>query len=236
MNDRFRNNPVQSAQTASIPTSAAGVQIDDDARKVLRNTWALLAMTLLFCAGTATIAMVYNFPFMGFWAYLIGIIGFIFLINMTSQSAWGLLSIFAFTGFLGLAIGPVISFYLSNFINGHALVISAFGATGAAFAGLTIFGLTTKKDFSFLGPFLFAGIIVGLVLAVAAYVFQLGMLSLAISGMFALLMSAYIVYETQQIVRGGQRNYILAATSLFISIFSIFSNLLHLFGFFFGEE
>ncbi|MEM7055185.1 MAG: Bax inhibitor-1 family protein, partial [Pseudomonadota bacterium] len=133
-------------------------------------------------------------------------------------------------------IGPVISFYLSNFINGHALVISAFGATGAAFLSLTIFGLTTKKDFSFLGPFLFAGIIVSLVLAIAAYVFNLGMLSLAVSGSFALLMSAYIVYETQQIVRGGQRNYILAATSLFISIFSIFSNLLHLFGFFFGEE
>ncbi|MEM1082085.1 MAG: Bax inhibitor-1 family protein, partial [Pseudomonadota bacterium] len=100
----------------------------------------------------------------------------------------------------------------------------------------TMYGLTTRKDYSFMGPFLFAGVIVGLVLAVAAYVFELGALSLAVSGMFALLMSAYIVFETQQIVRGGQRNYILAATGLFISIFSLFSNLLHLFGFFFGEE
>ncbi|MEM1081329.1 MAG: Bax inhibitor-1 family protein, partial [Pseudomonadota bacterium] len=122
MNDRFRNESLQTAQATTVPAGGGGLAMDDGARKVLRNTWALLALTLLFSAGTATLAMVFNLPFMGFWVYLIALFGFIFFINKTADSAWGLVSIFAFTGFLGLFIGPVISFYLSSFVNGHALV------------------------------------------------------------------------------------------------------------------
>ena len=236
MNDRFRNNPVQSAQTASIPTSAAGVQIDDDARRVLRNTWNLLAMTLLFSAGTAALSMNQGWPHPGIVITLLGYFGLLFLTYATRNSAWGLVSVFALTGFMGLTLGPIISAYISIFSNGHALVISAFAATGVTFVALSAFALTTKKDFSFIGSFLFAGILVAFLAGLAAVFFNLSALALVVSAMFAVLMCGLIVFQTQQIVQGGERNYIMATVTLFVSIYNLFTSLLHLFGFFFGEE
>jgi len=225
----------QHSRTASIPRSS-GNQIDEGARKVLRNTWNLLAMTLLFSSFMAYLAMANNWPYPGVLMTLLGYFGLLFLTTALRNSAWGLLSVFALTGFMGATFGPIINSYLNAFSNGHELVIAAFGTTAVAFVGLSGFALVTKRDFSFLGPFLFVGILVAFLAGLGAIFFQMSALSLAVSAMFALLMCGLILYQTQQIVRGGERNYIMATVTLFVSIYNLFSSLLHLFGFFMGEE
>jgi len=210
--------------------------MDESARKVLRNTWNLLAMTLLFSAGMALLAMANNWPYPGVMLTLVGYFGLLFLTMALRNSAWGLLSVFALTGFMGLTFGPIINSYLTVFSNGHQLVIAAMGSTAVAFVGLSGFAMVTKKDFSFMGPFLFVGILTAFVAALVAYFFQMSALALAVSAMFALLMCGLIVFQTQQIVRGGERNYIMATVTLFVSIYNMFASLLHLFGFFFGED
>jgi len=227
MNDRLR--------TASLPRSAS-VEIDESARKVLRNTWNLLAMTLLFSSFMAYIAMSNGWPYPGVLLTLGGYFGLLFLTMALRNSAWGLLSVFALTGFMGATFGPIINSYLTVFSNGHELVIAAFGATAVAFVGLSGFAMVTRRDFSFLGPFLFVGILVAFLAGLASIFFQMSALGLAVSSMFALLMCGLILYQTQQIVRGGERNYIMATVTLFVSIYNLFSSLLHLFGFFMGED
>ncbi|MFU8832769.1 MAG: Bax inhibitor-1/YccA family protein [Wenzhouxiangella sp.] len=227
MNDHLR--------TTSIPRTS-GVEIDESARKVLRSTWNLLAMTLLFSAGMAMLAMVNNWPYPGVMITLVGYFGLLFLTMYLRNSAWGVLSVFALTGFMGLTFGPIINSYLTVFSNGHELVIAAMGSTAVAFVGLSGFALVTKKDFSFLGPFLFVGILVAFVAALASIFLNMSALGLAVSAMFALLMCGLILFQTQQIVRGGERNYIMATVTLFVSIYNLFASLLHLFGFFFGED
>jgi len=229
MNDRIR--------TASIEHAGTGArEIDDDARRVLRNTWNLLALTLLFSAGTAMLSMANNWPHPGLLITLAGYFGLLFLTMYLRNSAWGLVSVFALTGFMGLTVGPIISAYLSGFSNGHELVISALGATGVTFFALSAFAVTTKKDFSFMGSFLFAGILVAFLAGLASVFFNLSALGLVVSAMFSVLMCGLIVYQTQQIVQGGERNYIMATVTLFVSIYNLFMSLLQLMGFFFGEE
>lgn len=228
---------MRSNSYARAATATTGIQaIDDDARRVLRNTWNLLALTLLFSAGTALVSMANNWPHPGLVLTLVGYFGLLFLTTWLRNSAWGLLSVFALTGFMGLTLGPIIGAYLTMFSNGHQLVISALGATGVAFFGLSAFAVTTKKDFSFMGSFLFAGILVAFLAGLAAAIFDLSTLGLVVSAMFAVLMCGLIVYQTQQIVQGGERNYIMATVTLFVSIYNLFTSLLHLLGFFFGEE
>jgi len=229
MNDRIR--------TATLDRTDAGTHaIEDDARRVLRNTWNLLALTLLFSAGTALLSMANNWPHPGMVLTLVGYFGLLFLTMALRNSAWGLLSVFALTGFMGLTLGPLINAYMSIYSNGHQLIIAAFGATGVGFFGLSAFAITTKKDFSFMGSFLMAGILVAFLAGLAAWIFELSALGLVVSAMFAVLMCGLIVYQTQQIVRGGERNYIMATVTLFVSIYNLFTSLLHLLGFFFGEE
>jgi modulator of FtsH protease len=222
-------------RTTSIPHSS-GVEVDDSARRVLRNTWNLLAMTLAFSAVMAYVAMANNWPYPGVLITLVGYFGLLFLTMALRNSAWGLVSVFALTGFMGATLGPIIGAYMSAFSNGHQLVIAAFGTTAVAFVGLSGFALVTKRDFSFLGPFLFVGILVAFVAGLGAIFFQMPALSLAVSAMFALLMCGLILFQTQQIIRGGERNYIMATVTLFVSIYNLFTSLLHLFGFAFGEE
>ncbi|MDT8450713.1 MAG: Bax inhibitor-1/YccA family protein [Wenzhouxiangellaceae bacterium] len=229
MNDRIRTATYGQTGTASRA-------IDDDARRVLRNTWNLLALTLLFSAGTALLSMANNWPHPGLVLTLVGYFGLLFLTMYLRNSVWGLVSVFALTGFMGLTLGPIIGAYLTMFSNGHELVAAAFGATGVAFFGLSAFAVTTKRDFSFLGSFLFAGILVAFLAGLAAAIFNLSALGLVVSAMFAVLMCGLIVFQTQQIVRGGERNYIMATVTLFVSIYNLFLSLLHLLGFFFGEE
>jgi modulator of FtsH protease len=221
------------AQTISRGRS---VEMDDNARRVLRNTWNLLAMTLLFSAATATLSMVNNWGHPGILITLVGYFGLLFATQALRNSAWGIVTTFALTGFMGLTIGPVVNSVIEGFSNGGEIVMAAMGTTGVAFIGLSGFAMVTKKDFSFMGPMLFVGILVAFVASLIAVFANMPALSLAVSGMFTLLMCGLILFQTQQIIRGGETNYIMATVTLFVSIYNLFLSLLQLFGFFFGEE
>lgn len=207
-----------------------------DTNKLIRNTYLLLSMTLLFSAVTAGIAMLVNMPPMHFLVVIGGYLGLLFLTSYLKNSIWGLVSVFALTGFMGLTLGPIISLYLTIFSNGSQLVMMAFGSTAAIFLGLSGYALVSRKDFSFLGGFLFAGILIAFLAGLGAVIFQLPGLSLAVSAMFVLLMAGLILYQTSDMVHGRETNYIMATVTLYVSIYNLFLSLLQLFGAFMGEE
>lgn len=204
--------------------------------KLLKNTYMLLALTLLFSAGTAGAAMALNLPHPGMIVTLIGYFGLLFLTTKFSNSALGLVFVFALTGFMGLTLGPILNLYLHAFSNGHQLVMTALGGTGVIFLGLSGYALTTRKDFSFLGGFLMIGILVAFLAGIGAAFFAIPALSLAVSAMFILLMSGMILFQTSAIINGGETNYILATISLYVSIYNLFLSLLQLLGVFGGDE
>ena len=204
--------------------------------KVLRNTYMLLAMTLLFSALTAGISMAMNFPPMNFIVTLVGYFGLLFLTSKFQNSALGLVFVFLLTGFMGLTLGPILDFYMTNVANGSQLVMTALGGTGVIFVGLSAYALVTQKDFSFMGGMLMAGILVAFLASIVTLFFPMPALSLAISAIFILLMSGLILFETSQIIHGGETNYISATVTLYVSIYNIFLSLLHIFGIFGGDE
>lgn len=205
--------------------------------KVLKNTYALLSMTLLFSALTAGASMMLNLPHPGLLITMVGYFGLLFLTTRFSNSGLGLLFIFALTGFMGLTLGPIISMYITAFSNGSQLVMTALGGTGLIFLGLSGYVLTTRKDFSFLGGFLMVGILVAFLAGlVAVFVPSMPGLSLAVSAMFILLMSGMILYQTSEIIHGGETNYILATITLYVSIYNLFLSLLQILGVFSGED
>lgn len=222
------------ADTARRRTAGIGEVVSQ--HRVLRNTYMLLSLTLLFCAGTAGLSMALGLPHPGLLITLVGYFGLLFLTHYLRNSVWGLVSVFALTGFMGLTLGPIISAYLTMFSNGGQIVAMAFGGTGATFLGLSGYALTTNRDFSGYGPFLVTGIIVAFLLGIGAYLFQVPALALAVSAMFVLLMGGLIVYETQQILHGGETNYVMATVTLFVAIYNLFLSLLHLLGAFMGED
>ncbi|MWJ28151.1 FtsH protease modulator YccA [Halomonas sp. ZH2S] len=198
--------------------------------KVLRNTYALLAMTLLFSAVTAGGAMAMGIERMNIFVFFIGAYGLMFLVHKTANSAMGLLATFAFTGFMGFTLGPILSSYLT-LPNGAALIMNALAMTGLTFVGLSAVALVTKKDFSFLGNFLMAGAIVLILAMVAGLVFNIPALSLMVSAGFVLFASAAILYQTSELVhRAGETNYILATITLYVSIYNLFVSLLAILG------
>ncbi len=198
--------------------------------KVLKNTYMLLSMTLLFSALTAGASMYFNLPHPGLIITMVGYFGLLFLTSKFSNSALGLVFVFALTGFMGITLGPIISMYINNFSNGSELVMTALGGTGVIFLGLSGYALTTKKDFSFMGGFLMVGILVAFLAGLGAFFFQMPALSLAVSAMFVLLMSGLILYQTSEIIHGGETNYIMATVTLYVSIYNLFTSLLHLLG------
>ena len=205
--------------------------------KVLKNTYALLSMTLLFSALTAGLSMQLNLPHPGLIITMVGYFGLLFLTTRFSNSVWGLLFIFMLTGFMGLTLGPILNMYISTFSNGTQLVMTALGGTGVIFLGLSGYALTTRKDFSFLGGFLMVGILVAFLAGiVAVFVPSMPGLSLAVSAMFILLMSGMILYQTSEIIHGGETNYILATITLYVSIYNLFLSLLQILGVFSGED
>lgn len=206
------------------------------ANKLIRNTYLLLSMTLLFSAATAGIAIVTNMPYPGALITLGGYFGLLFLTTHLRNSAWGILSIFAFTGFMGLTLGPMINAYLKFFSNGAELVMMAMAGTGTIFIGLSAYALTTRKDFSFMGGYIFVGILVAFLAGIGALIFNIPALSLAVSAVFILLMSGFILYQTSEMVHGGETNYIMATISLYISIYNLFTALLQLLGAFAGDD
>ena len=203
--------------------------------KLIKNTYTLLSMTLLFSAAMAGVSIALNLPHPGIIITLVGYLGLLFLTYKLKNSAWGLLSVFALTGFMGITLGPIISHYLS-LPNGGQVVMSAMGATGALFLSLSAYALTTRKDFSFMGGFLFVGVMVAFLAGLGAIFFEMPMLALAVSGMFVLLASGLILYETSQLIHGGETNYIIATVSLYVSIYNLFASLLHIFGATSGDD
>lgn len=203
--------------------------------KVLRNTYTLLSMTLLFSALTAGISMTLNLPHPGIILTLVGYFGLLFLTTKFRDQALGLAFVFALTGFMGYTLGPIINTYLS-LSNGAEIVMMAMGGTAIIFLGLSGYVLTTRRNFSFLGSFLMVGILLAFIAGLAAVFFEISSLSLAVSSMFVLLMAGLILYETSNIIHGGETNYIMATVTLYVSIFNLFTSLLHLLGFMNGDE
>ncbi len=203
--------------------------------KVIRNTYMLLSMTLLFAAVTASAAVALKLPHPGLIVTLIGYFGLLFVTTKLRDSGWGLVSVFALTGFMGYTLGPIVSHYL-GLPNGGQTVMTAMTGTAAIFLGLSAYALTTRRDFSFIGGFLMVGILVAFLAGLGAIFFEVPVLSLAVSAMFVLLMSGLILYQTSEIIHGGETNYVMATVTLFVSIFNLFTSLLHLLGFMNNNE
>ena len=207
----------------------SAVRVADN--RLIRNTYTLLAMTLLFSAATAGLSMALDLPRMGVLVTLVGYFGLLFMVTRLRNSVWGLAAVFGLTGFMGLTLGPILEAYLTLLPNGGQVVMMAMGGTGAVFLGLSGYALTSRRDFSFMGGFLTAGILVAFLAGLGAIFFQLPALSLGVSAMFVLLMSGLILYETSNLVQGYETNYIMATVSLYVSIYNLFSSLLALIGF-----
>lgn len=219
-------NRVSSVVTSQTHASASELSTN----KVLRNTYLLLSATLAFSAVTAGIAMAIGMQPLGLLITLGGYFGLLYATMKTQNSAWGLLFVFLLTGFMGLTLGPIINAYLNFLPNGGEVVMMALGTTAITFVGLSAYAISSKRDFSFMGGFLFVGILAAFVLGLVAYFFNMPALSLAVSGLFVLLMSGLILFQTSQIVNGGETNYISATVTLYVSIYNLFTSLLHLFG------
>ena len=204
-------------------------QLAPAAAKVLRNTHALLSMTLLFAAGMAAAGVVWKLSAPGLVLTLVGYFGLLFAVHKLQNSGWALPAVFALTGFMGYTLGPVLNKTLA--LPGGAQTIAlALGATGAVFLALSAYAVTTKRDFSWMGGMLFAGMVVAILAGLAAIFFEMPALGLAVSAMVALLSAGLILFETSQIVNGGETNYVMATVSLFVSMFNLFTSLLSLFG------
>ncbi len=200
------------------------------ANKVLKNTYLLLSATLGFSALTAMVSLALQLPS---WMYLVSVIGAmvmgIFALPRTANSSKGIAVIFAITGLLGLGLGSILTFYLA-LPHGPQTVATAFGGTALIFLGLSAYALTSKRDFSFMGGFIFAGMMVVLIAIIANLFLALPALSLTIAAAIILLMSGFILFDTSRIINGGETNYIMATFSLYLSIFNIFIALLQILG------
>lgn len=203
--------------------------------KVLRNTYCLLSMTLLFSAVTTSVSALFNLPHPGLLITLGGYFGLLYLTTKNRDSSAGIFWVFALTGFMGYTLGPIINAYLSM-SNGSSIVMTAMGGTGVIFLGLSGYALASRKNFNFLGSFLMVGILVAFFSGIGALLFGIPALSLAVSAMFVMLMSGLILYQTSEIIHGGETNYIMATVTLYVSIFNLFTSLLHLLGFMNGED
>jgi modulator of FtsH protease len=202
--------------------------------KVLRNTYLLLSMTLLFSGFTAYLGMRSGI-FLGALPTLLIYFGLLFATEKTADSGLGLVFVFALTGFLGFTLGPILSYYLHT-PQGAQLVMTALGGTGVIFLGLSGYALTTRKDFSFLGGMLVTGILVAFLAGLAAFVFNMPGLSLAVSAIFIFLMAGLILFQTSQIIHGGETNYIRATVTLYVALYNLFLSLLRILGAFSGRN
>ena len=200
-----------------------------ETNKVLRNTYMLLGMTLAFSALTAGVSMAINLPYsMGLVLSLVGF-GLLFVVHRMADSAKGLPAIFAFTGVLGAALGPMLNHYVA-LSGGPQLVMQALGGTAIVFFGLSAYALQSKRDFSAMTGFLVTGLIVAIVAMIANIFLAIPALSLTISSVVVLIMSGLILADTSRIIRGGETNYIRATVGLYLSIYNLFTSLLHLLG------
>ena len=228
-------NPRNQTQAIPSPNVNQAITAALASNKVIRNTYLLLSMTLVFSALTAAASMGLKLPHPGLVITLVGYFGLLFLTAKFRDSGLGLLFVFALTGFMGYTLGPILNTYL-GLPNGAQTVMTAMSATGAIFLGLSGYALASRKNFSFMGGFLMVGILVAFLAGLGAVFFELPGLSLAVSAIFVLLMSGLILYETSNIMHGGETNYIMATVTLYVSIFNLFTSLLHLLGFANGND
>jgi modulator of FtsH protease len=222
--------PSGSAQTYPSDLSASGQHEalhSSDVKRVLRNTYALLAMTLLFSAGVAVATLTLKLPAPGLVLTLVGYFGLLYAVHKLQNSGWALPAVFALTGFMGYTLGPMLTHSLA-LPGGANTVTLALAATGATFLALSSYVLLTRRDFSFMGGFLFVGMVIALLAGLASMFFD--MLGLAVSAMVALLSAGLILFETSRIVNGGETNYVMATVGLYVSVFNLFTSLLSLFG------
>jgi len=221
-------------QNQSVVSRSTGSVLETN--KVLRNTYALLSMTLLFSGAMASISimmgMSYGMAMIGTFA-AIGLLWFV--LPKTANSATGIPVIFAITGLLGLGIGPMVAHYL-NMPNGSSVVMTAVGGTGVIFLGLSAYALTTRKDFSFMAGFLMVGMFVAIGAIILNIFLEIPALYLALNAVIVMVMSGFILYQTSQIIHGGETNYIMATAGIFISILNLFQALLALLGAFSGDD
>lgn len=226
--DLSTSNPFNTAGRPGVAKDA-GARHPEQVIRVLRNTYALLAMTLLFSAGVAVATLTFELPAPGLMVTLAGYFGLLFAVHKLQNSAWALPAVFALTGFMGYTLGPVLSHTLAM-PGGAQTVTLALAATGVTFMTLSAYVLLTRRDFSFMGSFLFAGMVIALIAGLAAVLLDIPSLALAVSAMVALLSAGLILFETSQIVNGGETNYVMATVSLYVSVFNLFTSLLNLFG------
>jgi len=195
--------------------------------KVLKNTYMLLAMTLLFSAFTAAVSMVIGIGQGLALILMLVSFGLLFWVHKAAESSQGLVAIFAFTGCLGASLGPMLSYYVA-LANGPSIVLQALGGTGLIFFALSGYALTTRKDFSFMRGFLFTGLIVAIVAMLLNIFLNIPVLSLVISAAVIMIMSGLILFDTSRIIHGGETNYIRATVALYLNVYNIFIHLLHL--------
>ena len=215
-------------QTAQQPTE----QTIDQATtaKVLKNTYALLSLTLLFSAGVAAASMAFALPAPGIMLTLAGYFGLLYAVHKQKNSVWALPAVFGLTGFMGYTLGPMLAKVVA-LPGGAQVVVLALAATGVTFMALSAYVLATKKNFNAIGGFLFVGMMIAILACLTAIFFQMPALGLAVSAMVALLSAGLILYETSRIVNGGETNYVMATVGLYVSVFNLFTSLLSLFGF-----
>jgi len=227
---RFGVQNNQATYSSAGETARAG--ISDDAMKVLRSTYLLLGMTLAFSALTAFLNMNGSHP--GFIITIVGYLGLLFATYKLKNSVWGIVTTFALTGFMGYTLGPIIGAFVAA--GASQIVAQALTLTAVAFVGLSATAIITKKDFSFLSSFLTAGAFVLIGAMLLAFFMESSVLHLAVSAGFTIFASIMILFETSQIIKGGERNYIIATVGLYVSIYNLFVSLLHLLAAFSGED
>lgn len=206
--------------------------------KVLRNTYMLLSLTLIFSSMMAGVAIVVDAPHMGLMSLLV-MFGLLYGVHKLKNSVWGIAMVFAFTGFMGFALGPLINYYAQT-AAGAQTVMTAAGLTGIIFFSLSGYVLVSQKDFSYMAGFLMTGLFVVfgsmlLMLFGSMFGFYISGLHLALSAAIVILMSGFILFDTSRILNGGETNYLMATVSLYLSIYNIFASLMHLFGAF-GDD
>jgi modulator of FtsH protease len=213
----------------SIPSSI-------EVNRVLRNTYFMLSLTLICSALFAGIAMAMDVRFFSPILFLVIAIGFPFALQALRNSVWGIALTFAYTAFIGWTLGPILNMYIHEFSNGAQLIMMALGGTGLIFLGLSAIALNPNRNFFKLAPFIFVGCLVALVLMVVGMFIHAPAFQITVSILFAIIAGAMILFQTNSIIHGGERNYLIATVNLYVSILNIFLTLLRLLAMFSGNR
>jgi modulator of FtsH protease len=226
---KMQQNPIRRDGTR-VAYGAPAAESALATNKVLRSTYILLSMTLLFSAAMAGVSMALNVPYFGPFVTLGVYFGLLFLTSKMKNSAGGIVCVFALTGFMGLTLGPLLSAYIQNIPNGGELVMTALATTGVVFLAISAYAVKSQKDFSFMGGFMMVGMLGLLGVIVLGFFMDLSAFQMAISAGIVLLMGAMILYQTSAIIHGGETNYIMATITLYVAIYNMFLNILMLLG------